>query len=151
MIRRTKIKILVVDDSSVVRQLLTLWLHKIGPCDVETAGDGLAALQKVNAARETSAPFQLVITDLSMPNMNGIQFCELVRKSDSKESLPVVMLTTFAGSEYREKARIAGANDYLTKPLRYFELVRVLYRLFPAENGGASPEPHRSLRTALAG
>lgn len=151
MTGRKKLSILVADDSSVVRQLLDLWLHKICACDVETVPDGLVAIQRINRARDEGRSYDLVITDLAMPNMNGIQLVERVRKLYAPAQLPVLVLTTFAGSDYREQAGRAGASDYLTKPLRYFELLRAVRRLFPGEYDRPAPEGHPSFRTAMAG
>ncbi len=149
MIRRKSLKILVADDSSVVRQLLALWLHKVCSCEVDSAIDGLAAAQKIQAAKDSGKPFDLLITDLSMPNMNGIQLVEQVRRTNSRDHLPILVLTTFAATEYREKAARAGATDYLTKPLRYYELYRTIHRLFP--NSGEDPAPKPYLRAVMAG
>ncbi len=149
MIRRQKLKILVTDDSSVVRHLLVLWLHKMCACDVDTASDGLVAMQKLSMARDAGTPYDLMITDLSMPNLNGVQLIELVRKSESSEKLPILVLTTFSATEYREKAKTAGATDYLTKPLRYYELFRAVQRLFPEADDHPSPVPY--MRRVMAG
>lgn len=102
-------KILVVDDSDMVKKIVVGALVK-GGHEVTEASDGVDALEKIN-----SAPCDLVITDLNMPKMDGLQFTKELRKNPLYKRLPIFILTTNPDEE--EKAIAAGANLYLKKPV----------------------------------
>jgi len=107
-------RVLVVDDEAAIRKVVHDALAKAGH-HVETAVDGEEA-QELFAAGE----FDLVITDLNMPRMNGL---ELVRRIRTESPVPILVLTV--RQEEREKVRLldAGADDYVTKPFGTAELV----------------------------
>jgi len=104
-------KILVVDDCATTRKLLTLYLKSKG-YEVVTAENGLDALEKVG-----KESINLVLSDLNMPYMDGIEFVKSLRANPDSADLPVVMCTTEADPEEKEKAMIAGANGYMVKPV----------------------------------
>lgn len=97
---------LVVDDSAVVRRMVGAMLRQLGFDTVEAA-DGIALLEQ--AARH---PIELVITDLNMPQMDGLTACRQLRQS--RPDLPLIMLTTY--EQQRADALAAGVNVVLTKP-----------------------------------
>ncbi|MEW6777502.1 MAG: response regulator [Bdellovibrionota bacterium] len=125
-----ELRILVADDASVMRRLLGHWLNKMVFCQVVEAQDGLEAIRKVQEAQAAGVPFDLVLTDVKMPHVDGIRLVEYVRGKLANTQVPIVVITTFADPDLRDKALEAGANGYITKPLKYFELLRVLIRLF---------------------
>ncbi|MBI5849249.1 MAG: response regulator [Nitrospirae bacterium] len=104
-------KILVVDDCATTRKLLTLYLKSKG-YEVVTAENGLDGLEKVG--REG---VNLVLSDLNMPYMDGLEFVKSLRANPDTAELPVVMVTTEADPEEKEKAMKAGANGYMIKPV----------------------------------
>jgi CheY-like chemotaxis protein len=104
-------KVLVVDDCATTRKLLGLYLKSKG-YEVVTAENGLDAIEKVG--KET---VNLVLSDLNMPYMDGIELIKSLRGNPDTAELPVVMVTTEADPEEREKAFKAGANDYMVKPV----------------------------------
>lgn len=104
-------KILVVDDCATTRKLLTLYLKSKG-YEVATAENGLDGLEKVG--REN---VNLVLSDLNMPYMDGLEFVKSLRANPDTAELPVVMVTTEADPEEKEKAMKAGANGYMIKPV----------------------------------
>jgi len=106
-------RLLVVDDVDDNRDLLSRWLAKRGH-DVVTAADGPTALAIV--ARE---PIDLVILDVTMPEMSGIDVLRELRKTRSAAELPVIMATARTQSEHMVEALEAGANDYVTKPIDF--------------------------------
>lgn len=110
-------RILVVDDESDIRDLLSYNLKKEG-FDVETAADGNAALEK---ARQQH--FDLVVLDLMLPNINGIDVCKLFRSDPKLADLPVLMLTAKGEEIDRIVGLEVGADDYMTKPFSPRELV----------------------------
>jgi two-component system KDP operon response regulator KdpE len=119
-------RVLVVDDEGGIRRVVRDALEQAGH-EVETAADGVTALDSLEA--ET---FDLVISDLSMPGMGGL---EVVRRIREKSAVPILILTV--RQEEREKVRLldAGADDYVTKPFGVAELVaRARALLRRAEN-----------------
>lgn len=102
--------ILLVDDSTTVRKLLIRILKPAG-FDILEAGDGIQALEVM--AQEH---VDLVVADLNMPHMDGIELVKMIRKQPEHADLPIVMLTTESDSEHRRKGLEAGANVYLVKP-----------------------------------
>jgi two-component system chemotaxis response regulator CheY len=115
---------LVVDDSATMRQLILMTLRKMGCTSIADAANGRLALQKL----ETNLP-DIVLTDVDMPEMNGLEFIEAARQKYAK--LPVVILSTHGNEATRDKGLALGANDYLTKPLTRTKLEQVLSRVFP--------------------
>ncbi|HDP25971.1 MAG TPA: response regulator [Deltaproteobacteria bacterium] len=104
-------KILIVDDSPTARKFLVLALRPKNFQCIE-ASDGFEALEKLAMDSDIS----LVISDLNMPNMDGIEFIGTLRKDPQYRDLPVIMLTTEASTENKRLVYEAGANLYLVKP-----------------------------------
>jgi CheY-like chemotaxis protein len=103
-------KILIVDDDKTTRKLLSLYLKGSG-FEVVTAENGLNALEKLG-----SETVQLVLTDLNMPFMDGIEFLKAMKSNPGTSHIPALMLTTETDEEERQRAISAGADGYLTKP-----------------------------------
>jgi len=108
------IRVLVVDDEQLVRDLLVSYLNSLGFV-VETAQDGLEGLEKY-----TEGDFDLVITDLSMPNMDGLQLMKELREID--EETVVLMITGYPTIGTAVEAIKQGATDYITKPFTLDEV-----------------------------
>ena len=104
-------KILIVDDSATVRKLLVHTLKPRRYTCIE-ACDGFDALEKL----AMNPDIKLVISDLNMPNMDGIELIGNIREDPQYTDLPIIMLTTEAGQDNRRLAFDAGANLYLVKP-----------------------------------
>jgi len=104
-------KILIVDDSSTVRKLL---IHTLKPKNyrIVEACDGFDALEKLAMHPD----IKLIISDLNMPNMDGIEFISNIRNDPQYKDLPIIMLTTENSQDNRKLAFDAGANLYLVKP-----------------------------------
>lgn len=118
-------KILVVDDSPVVKKIVTTTLVKKG-FEVREALDGVAALEIL-----LSEKIDLVITDLNMPKMDGLQLTREIRKNPTYKRIPVIMLTTNPSEE--QKALEAGANLYLKKPVTSEELISHVQKFLGVE------------------
>ena len=104
------ISILVVDDSKTVRNLLA-YILKSKKFHVDTAVDGLVALEKI-----FSNKYDLVITDINMPRMDGFKLIESIRAEEAYQFLPIIVLTTESREESKRLGIMKGANMYLTKP-----------------------------------
>lgn len=103
-------KILVVDDSAIIQKLITVILSKSG-YEVKHALDGRDALDQLDGR-----DFDLVITDLNMPAVDGISLTKEVRKMDCYSTLPIVMLTSESRSSVKTEAYAAGVTSYVVKP-----------------------------------
>jgi two-component system chemotaxis response regulator CheY len=117
-------KILIVDDSKTIRQQVNFTLAKAGFQVVE-AEDGNDGLNKL----KTTSDIALVISDVNMPNMNGIEMLEAIRATGNFASLPIIMLTTEGGQELIERAKQAGAKGWLVKPFKPEQLVAAATKL----------------------
>jgi two-component system chemotaxis response regulator CheY len=122
-----KHRILIVEDSPTMRQLLVFALRRIPDVDLVEARDGMDGLRQVTADH-----FDLLLVDINMPVMDGLKLISLIRQDDGLRSLPIVVITTEGAREDRERALALGANEYLTKPIqvnRVLEVARSLMKL----------------------
>jgi two-component system chemotaxis response regulator CheY len=113
-------KILVVDDSSTMRQLIKMMLAKYGACDITEAVDGQDAFEKIGEGQ-----FDLVLTDVNMPRMDGLNLVQKVRESHGA-GLPMVIITTMGAETDRDRGMELGANAYITKPISGSKLAETL-------------------------
>lgn len=118
--------ILTVDDSPSVRQMIKIVLGPAG-YDVIEAGDGAEGLEKIR-----STPVNLVITDLNMPLMNGLELIRSVRGLPSMVGVPIVFLTTESDPATKQEAKSAGATGWITKPFKPEQLLAVVAKLVRA-------------------
>lgn len=120
-----KTKFLVVDDFSTMRRIVRNLLKELGFANVDEAEDGLAALQKLN-----SAPFDFVVTDWNMPNMDGLTLLQSIRSTPHLKHLPVLMITAEAKKENIIAAAQAGASGYIVKPFTAATMSEKLEKIF---------------------
>jgi len=107
------LKILVIEDSPTMRQLIAFALKRMRNVEITEAGDGVEGLKKLNADT-----FDLIITDINMPVMDGLKLISLVRRDLKYRNIPIMIITTEGGAEDRERALALGANAYITKPIQ---------------------------------
>lgn len=112
--------ILAVDDSSTMRQMLSVTLKNAGH-QVIQAEDGVVAL---DIAREQK--FDLVITDVRMPNMDGITLVSELRKLPGFEATPLLVLTTESAASKKQAGKAAGATGWIVKPFNKAQLLKVI-------------------------
>lgn len=120
-------RILIVEDSPTMRQLLVFALKRLKGAEVVEAQDGMDGLRKVS-----SDHFDLALIDINMPVMDGLKLIRLIRGEDNLKEMPIVVITTEGAKEDRERALALGANEYLTKPIqsnRVLQVVRSLLKL----------------------
>ncbi len=118
---------LVVDDSSAMRRQLCYALQRVGGMDAVEAGDGADAWRKLS-----SAAFDIVITDINMPLMDGLKLVALLRAGGPHQRVPIVVITTEGAEADRKRAMSLGASAYLVKPVQahqVVETVRTLLRI----------------------
>jgi two-component system chemotaxis response regulator CheY len=104
-------EVLVVDDSKVMRDMVTACLKPKAALQVTQASSGLEAIEQLSLKR-----FDVVVLDLNMPDIGGIEVLEFVRTQDKLRALPIIILTTRGDDTSRAAALSAGASRYLTKP-----------------------------------
>lgn len=115
--------ILVVDDSTSVRNMVAFTLKEEG-YDVIEAEDGKDALGKAN-----SGGISLVLSDVNMPNMDGITLCVELRKLPAYKFTPILMLTTESSDAMKQKGKDAGATGWLVKPFNPEKLISTIKRV----------------------
>jgi len=116
-------KILVVDDSNSIRDMVSFTLKSAGYQTLE-AKDGIEGLTQAK-----SDSFDLVISDVNMPNMDGIELCAALRKLPEFKFTPILMLTTESSTEMKMSGKSAGATGWLVKPFNPEKLLATIKRV----------------------
>lgn len=119
-------RVMAVDDSATVRQVLQMTLEGAG-YEVVEAVDGKDALDKLG---RTSV--DMMVTDLNMPNMDGIDLIRHVRQSPGNRFMPIIMLTTESQPEKKQEGKAAGASGWIVKPFKPEQLLAVIRMICPA-------------------
>lgn len=115
--------ILSVDDSASIRQMVRLTLQSAGYNVIE-ASDGCEAIERVR-----SASVQMVVTDLNMPNMDGLTLIRELRAMSSFKGVPILFLTTESDDGKKQAAKTAGATGWITKPFKQEQLLAVVKKV----------------------
>jgi CheY-like chemotaxis protein len=116
--------LLVVDDSATTRMLISLTLKKEGVYRIVEVSNGKEAVDKLAAE-----PVDCVLTDINMPQMNGLDLITYIRSQHREPKLPIIVITTQGEEEARDKGMAQGANAYLTKPISGPKLVSLVKEL----------------------
>lgn len=116
-------KVLVVDDSETIRQHVAEALTRVG-FEVVEASDGAAGLQRVSQHE-----FSMIILDVNMPLLNGMEMLERLKQDPKTAGIPVLMLTTEAQRSMIERARRNGAKAWLIKPIKVESLVSTVNKV----------------------
>jgi len=117
-------RILVVEDSPTMRQLITFTLKRLKDIDITEASDGVDGLKKIAGSK-----FDMIFTDINMPIMDGLKLVSLVRNDPLNKGIPIVVITTEGGQEDRDRAMALGANSYITKPIQSANLLTIAKEL----------------------
>ena len=105
-------KILIVEDSPTMRQLISFALKRLKNSRTVEASDGVDGLKKLS-----QDSFNIIITDINMPVMDGLKLVSLVRKDPTYKETPIIIITTEGAQEDKDRAMALGANTYVTKPI----------------------------------
>lgn len=116
--------ILTVDDSASMRQMVTFTLKGAG-YDVVEAVDGKDGLEKLSGA-----DVGMIITDLNMPNMDGIEMIRNVRGMQAFKFIPIILLTTESQDSKKKEGKAAGATGWIVKPFKPEQLIAVVKKVF---------------------
>ncbi len=125
----SSLKILVVDDSNTIRRSAEIFL-KTGKYEVVLAEDGFDALAKVSDYHP-----DLIFCDILMPRLDGYQTCAIIKRNPKFANVPVVMLSSKDGVFDKARGRMAGAQDYLTKPFSKDQLLKAVEQYGTAAQG----------------
>ena len=121
-----KVKVLVVEDNNAMRNLIATALDQHLDVDVYEAENGFAALKLL-----PEYEFQLILTDINMPDINGLELITFLRQHPSYKEVPILIITTEAGEEDRKRGLAIGANGYLVKPFTEGDLVNLVQQNLP--------------------
>lgn len=119
---------LVVEDSPMMRQLLVFALGRLKNLRVTEADDGVDGLRKLASAR-----YDIILTDINMPIMDGLKLVKRVRSDPTHKDTPIVIITTEGASEDRQRALQLGANAYITKPIQAPQVIATVKELLKIE------------------
>jgi two-component system chemotaxis response regulator CheY len=120
----TGYKVLVVEDSPTMRQLIVFALKRIRGFQIVEANDGVDGLKKLSAEK-----FDLILTDINMPIMDGLKLVSMVRNDPNYKDTPIIVITTEGATEDRERALALGANEYITKPIQTMKILETVRKL----------------------
>lgn len=118
----TAIKVLVIDDSNTIRRSAEAFLRQAG-FNVVLAEDGFDALSKISDHHP-----QVIFVDIMMPRLDGYQTCALIKQNPTFKTTPVIMLSSKDGIFDRARGKLAGSDQYLTKPFTKEALVEAVHR-----------------------
>ncbi len=124
-----KRSILIVEDSSTMRSLIASTLEDLGDYEVTEAASGFEALKIL-----PGHSFDLIITDINMPDINGLELINFVKQHPSYQKTPLIIVTTEKSAEDRKKGLALGADAYITKPFDPEELQEVVKKLIERES-----------------
>jgi two-component system chemotaxis response regulator CheY len=119
---------LVVEDSPMMRQLLVFALSRVKQLKVTEADDGVDGLRKLAGGK-----FDIILTDINMPIMDGLKLVKRVRTDAVHKDVPIVVITTESAEEDRQRALLLGANAYITKPIQAPQVIAKVKELLGIE------------------
>jgi two-component system, chemotaxis family, chemotaxis protein CheY len=119
---------LVVEDSPMMRQLLVFALSRVRNLRVTEADDAVAGLRKLAEGK-----FDIILTDINMPIMDGLKLVKRVRSDPTHGRTPIVVITTEGSDEDRQRAMQLGANAYITKPIQARQVIAKVKELLSIE------------------
>ena len=119
---------LVVEDSPMMRQLLVFALARIKKLTVTEADDGVDGLRKL-----ANNKFDLVITDINMPIMDGLKLVKRIRNDEVHKDVPIIIITTEGSTEDRQRAMALGASAYITKPIQAPQVIAKVKELLKVD------------------
>lgn len=117
-------RLLIVDDSKLMRDMVAACLRPLGAVAFEFAGTGLEAIERL-----ALAGFDLVVLDLNMPDVGGIEVIEFVRSQDQLRALPILIVTTRGDDDSKRRVLEAGASSFLPKPFAPLQILDEVRRL----------------------
>lgn len=121
-------RLLIVDDSKLMRDMVAACLRPLGEVAFEFAATGLEAIERL-----ALAGFDLVVLDINMPDVGGLEVIEFVRAQDRLRTLPIVVVTTRGDDASRARVLEAGASGFLAKPFAPAEILEAVRQFLPSK------------------
>ena len=115
---------LVVEDSPPMRKMIVFALSRVRELDVVEADDGVDALRRIAGTK-----FDIIITDINMPILDGLKLVKRLRADDNYKDVPIVIITTEGAAEDRQRALALGANAYITKPIQAQQVIGLVRQI----------------------
>ncbi|RPI36848.1 MAG: response regulator [Nitrospiraceae bacterium] len=116
--------ILVVEDSSTTRALIRAVIDELGDFETVEASTGFEALKML-----PQEEYDLIITDINMPDINGLELINFMRNNDRYRQIPIIIVSTERSGEDRKRGMALGATAYITKPFKSFELQETIKKI----------------------
>lgn len=138
-------KVLLAEDNTTNQLVAEGFLNKVG-LNVTTVENGRAAVEMVK-----NQPFDIVLMDLQMPIMGGLEATRKIREFRNKESLPIIAMTAAAMPQDKESSFSVGMNDYISKPIDFYELLLLLKKFLKTQAKGNIPEHNAPIDICLEG
>ena len=117
-------KILAIDDSSTIRELVVETLYEFGFNEIDTAVDGIDALEKIE---QNDEGYDFFVVDINMPRMDGFELISNIRNKFDYMSTPIMVLTTERGKDMKQKGREAGATSWIVKPFEKDKFIQGIH------------------------
>lgn len=112
---------LVVEDSPPMRKMIVFALSRIREINVVEADDGVDALRRIAGTK-----FDIIITDINMPILDGLKLVKRLRADGAYKDVPIIIITTEGAEEDRQRALALGANAYITKPIQAPQVIQLV-------------------------
>ena len=122
---------LVVEDSPPMRKMIVFALSRIRELSVTEADDGVDALRRIAATK-----FDIIITDINMPILDGLKLVKRLRADEAYKDVPIIIITTEGAEEDRQRALALGANAYITKPIQAPQVIKLVRETLGLIDGG---------------
>ncbi len=125
-----KLNALVVEDSPPMRKMIVFALSRVRELTVVEADDGVDALRRI-----ASTKFDIIITDINMPILDGLKLVKRLRADEAYRTVPIIIITTEGAEEDRQRALALGANAYITKPIQAPQVIALVRETLKLHEG----------------
>ncbi|MGH1343310.1 MAG: response regulator [Nannocystales bacterium] len=125
-----KLNALVVEDSPPMRKMIVFALSRVRELTVVEADDGVDALRRIAGTK-----FDIIITDINMPILDGLKLVKRLRADDAYRNVPIIIITTEGAEEDRQRALALGANAYITKPIQAPQVIQLVRETLSLHEG----------------
>ncbi len=125
-----KLNALVVEDSPPMRKMIVFALSRVRELSVVEADDGVDALRRI-----ASTKFDIIITDINMPILDGLKLVKRLRADEAYRTVPIIIITTEGAEEDRQRALALGANAYITKPIQAPQVIQLVRETLSLHEG----------------
>lgn len=124
-----RLNALVVEDSPPMRKMIVFALSRIKELSVVEADDGVDALRRLSGTK-----FDIIITDINMPILDGLKLVKRLRADETYQTVPIIIITTEGAAEDRQRALSLGANAYITKPIQAPAVIKLVREILGLED-----------------